>query len=78
MKKDMRNWTESETDTEHVVSYDSYTDGNMRARVRVHIPKRTPEQEEHYRKCVNTALKTLYFSITKQGLDWDSLTALNK
>lgn len=78
MKDDMRNWTESETDTERVVSYESYSDGNMRARVRVHIPKRTPEQEAEYKKRIGAAVKSLYFSITKQGLDWDSITALNK
>ncbi|MBP5379246.1 MAG: hypothetical protein J6Y64_06870 [Ruminococcus sp.] len=76
MTDDMRNWNESETDTERIVSYDSYSDGNMRARVRVHIPKRTPEQEAEYRKRIGKAVKNMYFSITKQGLDWDTITAL--
>lgn len=76
MTDDMRNWNESETDTERVVSYESYSDGNMIARVRVHIPKRTPEQEAEYRKRIGEAVKNLYFSITKQGLDWDTITAL--
>ena len=76
MKNEIRNRTETDTDTKRIVSYDSYSDGNMRARVRVHIPKRTLEQEAEYRKRIGEAVKNMYFSITKQGLDWDTITAL--
>lgn len=70
MKNDMRNWQEAETESERVVSYD--TD---RAHIRVHIPKRTPAQQEAYEKNVKAALQRFYNAVTKKGYDWDKLVA---
>ena len=65
----VRNLTETETDSERTVSYD--TD---KAHVIVHIPKRTPEQQAEYERNIRQALRRFYHSITvEQGLDWDKL-----
>ncbi len=70
MKNDIRNWQEAETESERIVSYD--TD---RAHIRVHIPKRTPAQQEAYEKNVKAALQRFYNAVTKKGYDWDKLVA---
>ena len=74
-KGDIRNWQETETETARTVEYDSYCDGKLRARIRVHIPKRTPEEQEAYKKRVGAALRQFYHSVTAQALDWDRITA---
>ena len=70
MKDDIRNYTETETETERTVRYD--TD---KAHITVHIPKRTPEQQAIYEQNVREALKRFYTSITSRGYDWDELLA---
>lgn len=70
MKNDIRNWQETETESKRVVSYDT-----ERAHIRVHIPKRTPEQQEAYEKNVKAALRRFYNAVTSKGYDWDKLVA---
>lgn len=72
MRKDdeIRNWQETETETERIVKYET-----PRAKVAVHIPKRTPEEQAKYEKAVRAALRRLYHDITASGLDWDELVA---
>lgn len=70
MKNDIKNWNEMQTDKERIISYD--TD---KAHIYVHIPIRTNEQQKAYEKKVKAALREFYFSVTKQGLDWDEITA---
>ena len=72
-KADLRNWTEIETEKERTVSYDSYENGEIRAHIIVHIPKRTPEEQEAYEKRVRAELRRFYYSVTAQ--DWDKITA---
>ena len=74
-KGDIRNWQETENEKERTVSYDSYDNGKIRAHIRVHIPKRTPEEQEAYEKRVRAGLRRFYYSVTSQGLDWDKITA---
>lgn len=74
-KNDFRNMQETETEKERVVKYDSYVDGKIRAHITVHIPKRTPEEQEAYEKRVRAELRRFYHSVTAQGLDWDKITA---
>ncbi len=75
MRKDdeIRNWQETETETERIVKYET-----PRAKVTVHIPKRTPEEQERYEKNVRAALRRFYYDITAQGLDWDELVEKNR
>lgn len=69
MKNDIRNWQETETETERTVNYD--TD---KAHITVHIPKRTPEEQAEYEKRIRAALRRFYHHVTVvQGLDWDEL-----
>jgi hypothetical protein len=70
MRNDIRNWTETETESERKVEYET-----SRARITVHIPKRTPAQKEQYEKRVKAALRQFYHSVTAQGIDWDTVTA---
>lgn len=68
--KNVRNYKETETETERTVSYD--TD---RAHVTVHVPKRTPEQQEQYEKTVRAALRRFYHHVTvEKGLDWEEVS----
>lgn len=76
-KGDIRNWQETETEKERTVSYDSYENGEVRAHIRVHIPKRTPEEQEAYEKRVRAGLRRFYYSVTSRGYDWDELVAKN-
>lgn len=74
-KEDIRNWIETETEKSRTVDYDSYHNGKMRAHITVHIPKRTPEEQEAYEKRVKAALREFYHAVTKQGLDWDEIVS---
>lgn len=74
MKNDIRNWQETETETERTVQYD--TD---KAHVTVHIPKHTPEEQAEYEKNVRAALRRFYHHVTvERGYDWDELVAKHK
>lgn len=61
--------SETENDKERTVKYIS-----SRAHVTVHIPKRSPEEQEQYEKKVKAALRRFYYGVTAQGLDWDEIT----
>ena len=58
MKNDIRNWQETETETERTVTYD--TD---KAHIIVHIPKRTPEQQAEYEKNMRAGLRRFYHHV---------------
>ena len=71
MKNDIRNWQETETETERIVNYD--TD---KAHITVHIPKRTPEEQAEYEKKMRAALRRFHYHVTvERGYDWDELVA---
>lgn len=70
MKNDIRDWTETETETERTVTYKT-----QKAHVTVHIPKRSPEEQAAYEQKVKAALRQFYHSVTAQGIDWDTVTA---
>ena len=71
MKNDIRNWQETETETERIVNYD--TD---KAHSTVHIPKRTPAEQAEYEKRMRAALRRFYHHVTvERGYDWDELVA---
>jgi len=73
-KDDIRNWTETETEKERTVNYDSYVDGKVRAHITVHIPKHTPEEQAVFEKNVRAALRRFYHHVTvEKGCDWDEL-----
>ena len=70
-KDDIRNWTETETEKERTVSYD--TD---RAHITVHIPKRSAAEQAEYEKNVRAALRRFYHHVTvERGCNWDELVA---
>ena len=65
----VRNYTETETEKERTVSYDT-----ERAHITVHIPKRTPEEQAEYEKNIRAAMRQLYHHITvEKGLDLDEI-----
>ncbi len=71
MKNDIRNWKEEETETERIVEYD--TD---KAHIKVHIPKRTPEEQAKYEKNMRAGLRRFYHHVVvERGYDWDELVA---
>ena len=72
MENEIMNYLETETDTERTVSYQT-----ERAKVTVHIPKRTPEEQAAYEKRVKAALRRFYYSVTSEGYDWDTLVTEN-
>ena len=79
MKREFRNYREKEYEKERKVTYDSYVDGQCRAYVTVHIPKRSPEEQAEYEKTVRAALRRYYYHVTvEQGQDWDKLAAKSK
>lgn len=73
MKNDIRDWTETETETERTVTYKT-----QRAHVTVHIPKRSPEQQAAYEQNVRAELRRFYHAVTSRGYDWDELVAKNE
>lgn len=73
MKDEFRDYRETITETERLVEY--RTD---KAKIKVHIPIRTPKQEEAYQRNVCRALSRYYHAITSAGHDWDELVAAHK
>lgn len=74
MKDEFRDYRETVTETERLVEYTS-DKGNQ---IKVHIPIRTPEQEEAYLRNVRRALSRYYHAVTSAGHDWDELVAAHK
>lgn len=65
----VRNLTETETDKERTVSYDTEN-----AHVTVHIPKRTAEEQAEYEKNIRQALRRFYHHVTVElGCNWNEL-----
>ena len=65
----VRNLTETETDKERTVSYDT-----EKAHVTVHIPKRTAEEQAEYEKNIRQALRRFYHHVTFElGCNWNEL-----
>ena len=69
MANDFTKISDSENEKERKVQYIT-----SRAHVTVHIPKRSPEEQEQYEKKVKAALTRFYYHVTSQGFDWDELT----
>ena len=72
MKSEVRDWTETETETERTVTYKT-----QKAHVTVHIPKRSEAEQAEYERNVRTELRRFYHAITSKGYDWDELVAKN-
>lgn len=74
MKDEFRDYRETVTETERLVEYTS-DKGNQ---IKVHIPIRTSEQEEAYKRNVGRALIRYFHDVTSAGHDWDELVAAHK
>lgn len=73
MKNEIRDWTETESETERTVTYKT-----QKAHVIVHIPKRSEEEQAAYEKNVKAELRRFYHAVTSRGYDWKQIVAENK
>ena len=73
MKNDIRDWTETESETERTVTYKT-----QKAHVIVHIPKRSEAEQAAYEKNVKAELRRFYHAVTSRGYDWKQIVAENK
>ena len=72
MKNDIRDWTETESETERTVTYKT-----QKAHVIVHIPKRSEAEQAAYEKNVKAELRRFYHAVTSRGYDWKQIVAEN-
>ena len=73
MKNEIRDWTETENETERTVTYKT-----QKAHVIVHIPKRSEAEQAAYEKNVKAELRRFYNAVTSRGYDWKQIVAENK
>ena len=73
MKNEIRDWTETESETERTVTYKT-----QKAHVIVHIPKRSEAEQAAYEKNVKAELRRFYHAVTSRGYDWKQIVAENK
>ena len=73
MKNEIRDWTETESETERTVTYKT-----QKAHVIVHIPKRSEAEQVAYEKNVKAELRRFYHAVTSRGYDWKQIVAENK
>lgn len=73
MKNEIRDWTETENETERTVTYKT-----QKAHVIVHIPKRSEAEQAAYEKNVKAELRRFYHAVTSRGYDWKQIVAENK
>ena len=72
MKNEIRDWTETESETERTVTYKT-----QKAHVTVHIPKRSEAEQAAYEKNVKAELRRFYHAVTSRGYDWKQIVAEN-
>ena len=70
MKNEIRDWTETESETERTVTYKT-----QKAHVIVHIPKRSEAEQAAYEKNVKAELRRFYHAVTSRGYDWKQIVA---
>ena len=70
MKNEIRDWTETESETERTVTYKT-----QKAQVIVHIPKRSEAEQAAYEKNVKAELRRFYHAVTSRGYDWKQIVA---
>ena len=70
MKNEIRDWTETESETERTVTYKT-----QKAHVIVHIPKRSEAEQAAYEKNVKAELRRFYHAVTSRGYDWEQIVA---
>ena len=73
MKNEIRDWTETESETERTVTYKT-----QKAHVIVHIPKRSEAEQAAYEKNVKAELRRFYHAVTSRGYDWKQIVAENR